>query len=159
MLPDAPAISFQMELLEDIQGELEALAPAHWREVTRPALQPHLPLHIHWEVYAALEQSGQLRLLTVRVDDALVGYATALLYEHLHSQGVFCASINNYYIDPAYREGGLGLQLLAAMRESLRDDGVQYLTIGTKAHRSLAPLLERLGMVCEELIYSQWVGE
>jgi GNAT superfamily N-acetyltransferase len=156
MLPDGPSITYQVEPWSIVVPELEAHWKAHWAEIAHD--RDKMPLDVDYETYAQLETRGQLHVVTVRVDDELVGYHITFVHPHPHYRSTLCGFADVYYIEPAYRQGFLAARLFRKVESSLRALGVQKLFSSCKADAPLGPLFRRLGWREADMHYTKWIG-
>ncbi len=142
---------------EETFAELWADAPdlliSHWHEI---AAFKDIPLSVDVARYEALERNGALRIVTARVDGALVGYAVFIVATHGHYQGSTQAMQDVFYVHPDYRGIRLGLKLIKVSEALLRAAGCQVVHQHVKCeHPELGGLLEHQGYVWVERIYSK----
>lgn len=157
MLPDGPVITYQEEAWSVALPELEACFKAHAAEVTQDPART-IPLDPDYVSYAALEQLGQLVVLTARVDGDLAGYFVTFVRPDLHSQTTLTAYVDVYYVKPGYRIGYLAMGLFKATEKVMRARGAKRILAGTKVYKDMGVLFRRLGWVEAETIYSKWLG-
>jgi GNAT superfamily N-acetyltransferase len=150
-------ITYHEEPLRAVLDELQPHWQAHWVETQRE--HETMPLDIDLDAYFTLEDQGCLSVVTMRADGVVVGYMTCFLHRHLKSKGVWCGSMDAYYIAPAYRGQGAGAQLFLAAEAALKARGVQRLFGDTKLWHNLGPLLERQGWTAVGVQYTKWIGE
>jgi GNAT superfamily N-acetyltransferase len=151
------AVTVQEEALSACLDEVLAHTKAHWEETQRE--HDTMPLDLDLDAYAFMEAQGKLVLVTVRVDDVLVGYCTSFLYQHLKSRHVLCAVMDAYYLAPSYRGLGLATQLFAHVQHVLHGRGVQRLFGDTKAWHDLGAMFERHGWQYVGKQYTKWIGD
>jgi hypothetical protein len=144
---------FAWERFAFIARELPPLFEKHWREVALN--QDTVPLAPDWDRYFSLDAAEVLRILTVRVAGDLVGYHFVFIYPHLHYNKTLFADTDMFWLDPEYRQGRTGYNLLKIVRDTLKGSGVTRHSLRTKLHiQSFEPLLKRLGYKPVETVYS-----
>jgi Acetyltransferase (GNAT) family len=158
MLPDGPVITYQEEAWSVVLPELEACFKAHSAEVTQDPART-IPLDPDYASYAALEQLGQLSVLTARVDGELAGYFVTFVRPDLHSQTTLTAYVDVYYVKPGYRVGYLALGMFKAVEQAMRARDVTRILAGTKVYKNMGVLFTRLGWTEAEVLYSKWIAD
>ncbi len=121
-----PDLTFQVEAFSKIAAELPPLFARHWQELG----EKDLPLDPDWSRLFVMEAQGQLKIVTARYGEALVGYIFNFLGRHPHSQASLYSTIDNFWLDPTYR-GGLEVMRWLRLNEAMLDDlGVKKRYIG-----------------------------
>lgn len=107
---------------------LHDLGHKHWLEgVKEKALMPYDP---DWEAYQRIENNNEFRIIAVRWQGHLIGYAGIRIYNSIQSRGVVCSYIQEYYIEPAFRKkSGSGIKLFRFIHEQLAIMKVDAVTI------------------------------
>lgn len=151
--PAAPEFGWQR--FHEIAHELPPLFTEHWRELALN--KDAVPLDPDWDRFYALDVQGILRVLTVRVEGALAGYAFLLVGPHLHYRSTLWGNVDMYWLDPVVRQGWTGVRLFKTLIRDARAMGVVNLTLATKHHfmqNRVTKLLQRLGFVPIETVHS-----
>ena len=149
-------IAYAQESLRALRGEAEPLLLAHWQEL---AHFKDIPLKPRWDAYERLSDAGQLLAFTVRDRGALVGYAAYLVTPSMH-YGILQAQQDVIYLDPEYRRGRIGLNLIRYSEGVLRSKGVELIYQHVKlAHPQLGRLLEHTGYTLMDQIWVKRLGE
>ena len=91
--------------------------------------------------YRAMERSGGLHIVGA-FDPELIGFAIVLVYGLPHYGGRLVGSLESFFVGPADRRHGAGLQLLHAAEDLARDLGAIALLVG-------APVGSRLDTVMQ----------
>lgn len=146
-------ITFQTEHYNDCKMEVGRHLLAHWHEIALD--RSSIPLDMDEAEYQRLADSGQLHVTTMRVGGVLVGYHAAIVRPHLHYKSTLHAFVDVYYIAPEHRAGRAGIQLFIEAEKSLKARGVRKIFSGTKTHKHMGPLFERLGWRETETLYSK----
>ena len=152
------AVTYQTEPWEAYFPECQPLWLQHWLEVALN--HAAIPLDPDVERYQAFADAGQLHILSMRDAGKLVGYHVTICTGHLHYKGTLHGLVDLYYVLPAYRKGRAGIRLFQHAEAALRDRGVMKLQTATKihAHLDMSRLLEHLGYVQVEKVYSKLLG-
>jgi len=148
-------ISFTSEPISYLLGcGLAALAAQHWRE---GAVQNRVhEFDPDWEGYPAMERANMFRVVAVRADGKLVGYAGVRIFRSLLSRKQTCSFIQEYYIDPLYRPfTGAGIKLFRFIETQLRAMNVSRETIGEPPGLYLGKFFRHLGFVPRERLWSK----
>ncbi|SFS78639.1 GNAT family N-acetyltransferase [Halostagnicola kamekurae] len=88
------------------------------------------------EILAAHSFDG--RLLVARVDDTVAGFASFSIEEGALSLSSSRAFLSNLYVRPAYRDRGIGTQLLRAVENAAAARGADDLILETMAGNEAA---------------------
>ena len=148
-------LTFQTERLANVRAEAEPLLLRHWEEV---ALNKDVVrLDPDWDAYAKVEALGMLCVTTARHDGKLIGYVSDVLSPNLHYRSLKTAANDLFWLAPEHRKGGLGLRLLLASEGFAREMGANQFVKRVKLHLDFGPVLERLGYVPIERVYSKLV--
>jgi GNAT superfamily N-acetyltransferase len=149
------SITYQQEFLINIQKELELLLTDHWEDVA--VNKDVIKLNPDWDAYHNLEDSGALKIFTVRVDEKLVGYFVVILRNHIHYKDHLYAFNDALFLKHEYRKGLTGAKLMKFAEKCLKEDGVSVLVVNTKRHKPFDGLLEWLGYSHVENVYSKYL--
>ncbi len=162
-----PSLAFAREpLTPALWQEIQPLLTAHWKEV---AFYDDIPLSVDVGAYEASEQSGILRIYTVRKKDhehvgeglsrgaiyngTLLGYAIFFVRPAPHYSQSIQAAEDVIYIDPSVR-GGTGYKFIAWCDEQLASEGTQCVSHHVKLAHDWGKVLERQGY---EPVETLWV--
>jgi GNAT superfamily N-acetyltransferase len=148
-----PQPAFARESCSDVLGEIAPLLEAHWAEI---AYYPDIRVKVNYAAYFKFETHGVLRIYTIRVEGALVGYAIFQVNLNLHYGDSLQAQQDVLYLDPRYRQGRLGWRFIAWCDEQLRANGVQVVRHHQKlAHPALGKILHRLGYEPVDMLWTR----
>jgi GNAT superfamily N-acetyltransferase len=150
-------ITFQEEAFSAVLPELQVHWQAHYEETQRE--HDTMPLDVDLASYQFMEAQGELSVVTMRADEALVGYFVSFLHTHLKSQTVLCAYVDAYYIAPAYRGRGAGAALFRHAEGVLKARGVQRLFGDTKVWHNIGSIFRRHGWREVGVQYTKWIGD
>jgi GNAT superfamily N-acetyltransferase len=135
-------MTFQQEFIVNIKDECSSLIEAHWEEI---ALNKDIiKLSPDWQAYKNLEDSGVLRIFTVRSDSVLVGYFVLFVRTHIHYSEHLFAVNDVIYLHPDFRRGSVASKLIKFAESCLKEDGVKVMVVNSKVHAPFDPLLKRL---------------
>lgn len=151
-------ITYQTETLDECLGEIELLLQEHFEEVATKKDKLGAP-RMDVEAYYAMEQAGQLHILTVRKDGRVIGYHVSFVRPHLHYVHVLTGITDVYYLMPEYRKGSTGIKLFQEAEKALKARGVQRIFSGTKKHKDMGKIFQFLGWSEVESLYSKWIGD
>lgn len=146
-------ITYQVEDYNNCCAEIDHHLENHWHEVALD--HTSVPLCKDEREYQRLADCGQLHILTVRKDGALVGYHASIIRPHLHYATTLHAFVDVYYVSPECRQGRVGVQLFIEAEKSLKSRGVKKIFSGTKTHKHMGAIFERLGWRETETLYSK----
>lgn len=150
-------ITYQVEQWSDCWEEMSQLWPDHYEEVAMN--RDKIPLEPNMEMYKALDDSGQLHVLTCRKDGKIIGYHVSIVRPHLHYRSSLSSFTDMYFVDKAHRGGMVGVKLFIEAEKSLKARGVEKLFTGTKLSLDMGKIFERLGWVETERLYTKYIGD
>lgn len=146
-------MNIDIELYEEVFEELLPLAEEHWDEVPFGPWK-ELGLQLNHEMYFVLEEQGFLRLITARDEGELVGYLALLASEMNHHKGIYQATSDVIYVDPAYRDKGVAKAMLEFAFQDMKANGVEFLNLAVNPNYDFSEFCERSGGVLTEKIYT-----
>lgn len=136
------------------QSLFEEIAPLlrlHFEEI---AHFRDIELSPDYERYQRLEDSGALRIYTVRLESSkLIGYAVFLVSPNLHYKESLQAAQDVLFVHPHYR--GQGGKFILWCDKQLEKEGVQLVTQHIKAAHDFGAMLMRLGYEKIDIIYGK----
>lgn len=154
----ATHLSFQVERFADVLPEVKPLLPRHWEELALD--KESVPLDPNWQRYAELDGAGAISLVTARENGRLVGYCYMILSPGLHYRTCFEARMDIFWLSPEVRGHAMpGVRLFRAVEKELKRRGVQRVYFGSKLHKDVGRLFERLGYRPVETWYSKMLRE
>lgn len=154
-----PGIHIALASVDEIERHGQDLLRAHAEEA-----EPDLAEHVSpdWDTYIAGEEAGSLIVLTacngsalpdgLRTNEVLIGYAVAAVFRSPHYDRLFCQH-DLLYVLPEWRGTGIGLRLIAGLREQARERGCHRLIMHAKVGSTLGAMLPRLGFRVEETMF------
>lgn len=135
-------------------GEMEALFPVHYEEL---CVTKDFPLAPDYEAYRRLAENNMLRVVTVRADDELIGYAVFIVQPHLHYRTCLTAFEDIYYLKKEYRVGRIGIRLFKYAEDVLKRIGVNRIIMHTKVHQDNSKLFEYLGYKNTDKLFTKLI--
>lgn len=148
-------ITYQVETLSTCFDEIKALLLAHAEEIDKET-GFGLP-NIDEDIYYAMEGLECIHIVTIRADAKLVGYYCCFIMPHMHYKHIVMSATDAYYLMPSYRKGMTGVKLFKEVEHTLKERGVQRMTVGTKKHKDFGKIFEFLGWSPMETIYCKWI--
>jgi len=134
-------LKFTVETLADVREECGDLIAAHWREI---AVWQDIPLDPDWVAYENLERIGMLSIYTVRTENnKLVGYAVFIMRKHIHYKGHSWAANDIVFVDPDYRDGRVGRNLVKFWEQDLKARGINVVHVNVKVGHPALDLVLR----------------
>ena len=135
------------------EAEEAGLWRLHWQEIAQDADIPLVPDHA---TYSALDQAGQLHVVTARTPDGtLAGYWVGIIRPHLHYATTLHALTDVYWLVPDQRRGIAGYLLFKAVEMTLRKRGVVKVITATKIYQDVSQLFARLGYRETERVFTK----
>lgn len=113
-----PAASDEIDAVTDLWVQL-----ARGQRAYGSAVRAEANRHAMRETFAAYQINDGL--LVARVDGTLVGFASFSLERGTLELDTVRGSLSNLYVDPAYRNRGIGTALLEAVEDALADRGAE----------------------------------
>jgi GNAT superfamily N-acetyltransferase len=150
------SITYQVEPWETAYPEMAVYWHEHWKEVATH--QEAIPLNPDVAWFETLARQGQLHVVTVRQDGALIGYHMAVLRGHPHYKHSLTAFTDAYYVHPEHRKGLVGYKLFQHVERTLKARGVERIYTGTKRSLDMSHLFERLGWQHTEQLFVKYLG-
>jgi len=149
-------LTAQVENLSERLDELKAFFPLHYEELALN--QRQVPLDPQYSVYLDRDAAGQILLVTLRHDGAIVGYFVGFVTLALHYQTCLTLTMDIFYVLPEYRGAGGGFTLFKEVERAAKARGVQRMFVGSKCHKDASWLFEKLGYEEVERFYCLWMG-
>lgn len=145
-------MNFQRETVKDCIQEMMPLLEKHYVEI---AHYKDIPLNVDVEKYIKFEESGLIRLFTLRTgtENKLVGYAAFIVNTNAHYKDSLQAVQDVIFIDPEYR--GNGGAFFDQCDEALKLEGVQAVYHHVKVAHNFGPMLAKRGYELVDLIYAK----
>lgn len=148
---------FALEDYYDVIAEITPLAYAHHEEVD--LYQGKVLMDPDFDTYGMLQDSGVLKIFTLRNDNELIGYNIFYVQNHPHYKGTLWAGNDLVYIDPAFRNTGTTPSFFNYCEESLRDMGAGVISYTMKVDKAFHSLMLLLEMDHAEQVYTKYIGQ
>lgn len=150
-------IIFAPESWASFWPDAQQLLPKHYEEVgADPSKAAWLPAQA---LYESAEQSGVLFVMGARLGNGqLIGYQISTLVGHPHYKDLLCAFEDAFFLDPLYRRGRNGIQLIKASLYFLEKLGTKRVFFHSNQRRPTDKLFVHLGFERSHVIYSKWLG-
>lgn len=122
----------------------EELFQAHWNEV--PLINNEdIGVKLDWPKYKELEAGGHVAALAAYDGKNVVGYLVALADRMQQHDGYWVAQSDVIYVDPAYRDRKLAINMIKQMETYLKKSGVHFFQIMVNMTYDFSALPEALG--------------
>lgn len=125
---------------------------AHYSEI---AHYNDIALSPDFAAYIRTERAGLYRCFVARQGGRLIGYAAFFVRRNLHYADSLQAVQDVLYLDPAFRNAGIGRALIDECDNRLRAEGVQVVYQHVKLAHDFGPLLASLGYEAVETIHAR----
>ena len=154
----APEVTFQIEKFGAVFAEAQPMLRRHFHEVALH--QDEMPLAPDVARYQGAEAQGSLLIVTVRLDGNLVGYASVIIGQRMHSVGITSALVESIWLAPECRGQGLGTGLFDAVEKAAAERGALTTLCHSKLdHPALAHLLDARGYERIEIVHSKFASD
>ena len=149
-------LSLAVEQFSQVIEEAKPLLYRHWEEIALD--RDRVPLEPDWARYASLEAMGALSVVTMRQNGRLVGYTCMVVQPGLHYRSCLEARMDIFWLAPECRGRMGGVRLFRAVEKELSRRGVKRIYAGSKLHKDVSVLFEKLGYMPVERWFSKWIG-
>jgi GNAT superfamily N-acetyltransferase len=146
-------MEFSEETLSQCLDEARPLLVDHWENIALN--KDTIPLNPLWNIYEKLEETGNLKIITARQDEKLVGYAAYVISPSLHYSSEIIADADVFWLDPNHRKGMAGMRLFKHAEKVLKSYGVTRILNKVKIHFDVGKVFERMGYNPIERVYSK----
>lgn len=139
-------ITLGIEKFADNLEEARQLHYLHYQE-TEVEYMSH-DYNPNYDSYIDMEKDGRFVQFTVRIGLKMVGYLLYYIFRDQHSQQVYQAREDAFFLHPLVRGKKIAPQLLAYAEDALRALGCHYVGMTSKAPvgaPDIGPFLERRG--------------
>lgn len=151
------SVIFAIETMDEVLDDMAPLWDLHWEEIALD--RQKVPLNPDIDTFRTLEDAGLLLIVTARDEGKLIGYHVTIVRPHLHYKHSLTGYADMYFMHPHYRQGMTGVRLFKFVEQVLRDMGVDRIYQGTKLHKDMGRLFERLGYKETERLFVKWIGD
>lgn len=143
-------IIFAQESFNKTFNEALPLVHKHYEEI---AHFKDIPLDPDIILYQQFEESGLIRVFTIRKMGILIGYSLYFFRPNPHYKMSLQAVQDVIFIEKEHR--GIGSKFIAWCDEKLHSEGVQVVYHHVKVQHNFGPLLERQGYELIDLVYGK----
>lgn len=150
-------LTCHLENFTEILPELKPLLPLHYTELALN--QDKVPLSPQYDVYLERDRQGMVLFVTLRSAGELVGYFIGFVAPGLHYSTCLTLIGDIFYIHPDHRGGGGGWMLFMFVERQAKLRGVQRLFVGSKMHKDISFLFEKLDYDPCEITHTKWLGD
>lgn len=150
-------LTAHIENFTAVLPELKPLLPLHYEELALN--QDKVPLDPQYEVYLARDAMGEVMFVTLRHSGELVGYFIGFIAPGLHYRTCLTLIGDIFFIHPDHRKSGGGWTLFKFVEEKAKARGVQRLFVGSKMHKDVSFLFEKLEYEPCEITHTKWLGD
>jgi GNAT superfamily N-acetyltransferase len=134
---------------------LPVLARRAWEETRYSTNHNDLPHQPDWEAYQRMENNDYLRLVAMREDDMLIGYASLTVDSEPHQAGLILATYRDLYVLPEKR--GHTAKFLRFIENHLYNLGVHEVRAGEQVGGNVSPeaFYKALGFELKEKVFGK----
>lgn len=132
-------ITYTTTTVQECFEEIQKLFENHYEELS---VTKQYKLNPDYEVY--LQNSGRIRVILCKDDDAIIGYIVFFVAPHLHYKDCLMAIEDIYYLKPEYRKGTVGIKMFKYAEKHLKSLGINLVKYSTKTHLDNTKLFEYL---------------
>lgn len=150
-------LTIQEERIEDCFEQVKAIFPEHWEELALD--KDKVKLDPDYEVYFEAERRGQLLLVTIRKDAAVIGYFVGFIRTDLHYKTCLTCRMDIFMLKKEHRGSSIGIKLFKTVQRICNNRGVKRIVVGSKTHKDASKLFEFLGYTEIERFYSLYIGD
>ena len=112
-----------------------------WLEVGHKGMT----LDVDWDGYFFLEDRGDLKVFTARVDNKIVGYFLVISFPSLQCKGQVFVANEAIFLSKPYRNSRIGIKLFDFTESCLKSDGYNSLFVTTTEANPIDKFLTRRG--------------
>ncbi len=150
-------ITYQMEPWKSFIQEAKFILPRHWEELALD--KDKVPLDPIYEIYDTKDSKDEVMVITVRELGKLIGYFIGFISPALHYRSCLTCTMDIFYIVPESRGSNCGFGLFKEVEKECKKRGVQRLFVGSKMHKDIAFLFNKLGYTEVERYFTLWMGD
>ena len=135
-----------VERFSDMLEEIQPLHYMHYEETETEYLDH--PYNPNYPSYMEMEKDGRFICFTCRIGLKMVGYLQYYVFRDQHTQQVYQAREDAFFLHPLVRGKKIAPQFLAYAEDALRALGCHYIGMTSKAPvgaPDIGPFLEKRG--------------
>ena len=148
-------LAVQVEPFRPFLEEVAPLLVDHYEEISLH--KGRFPLNPQYDEYLKRDAYGGVVTITLRKGEKLVGYIVAFVAPGLHYRDCLTLTVDIFYVAAKHRGRHGGVKLFRALEEEAKRRGVSMIVAGTKMHKDVAYLFQRLDYEPIETYYSKWI--
>ena len=114
-----PSLVIQLERVEDVWEELDALVMVECDEIDDPRRRGP-----DWDSMKILNNGGTFRVLTARLEGRMIGYFSWFIDFDMESKGTLIVNQAAWYVEPGHPI--VGVKMLDRAIEEFKKAGVQF---------------------------------
>lgn len=141
-------ITYTTTTVQECFEEIQKLFENHYEELS---VTKQYKLNPDYDVY--LQNSGRIRVILCKDDEAIIGYIVFFVAPHLHYKDCLMAIEDIYYLKPEYRKGTVGIKMFKYAEKHLKSLGINLIKYSTKTHLDNTKLFEYLGCKFIEKVF------
>lgn len=146
-------ITFKNITVTEAERALMALFASHYEELaTNKRLMKLAP---EWDTYYRMEEAGKLLVIVAYEDTKPIGYSVNFLANNLHYRELSMCQNDILFIDPEYRKGRLGYNLIKETERQARELGCRFMLWHAKRDTTLEQLMPRMDYKVQDIIFSK----
>jgi len=150
-------LTYQQEEMHQFYADAQPLFHNHWEAVEKP--QDDTPPSLDLAKYNALNDIGAVHITSAREEQhRVVGYVVYVLSNHLHHASMELAEVSSYWLEPEFRRGRNGLELMMAAEVSLKALGVEKLISKSKIGTRIASLFAYMDFEPVEIVHAKRIA-
>lgn len=134
---ERPECKISVEAISKVAEEIASLSIHNYEET---GIDPNIGYHPNWDQYLEYELTDNVRVITARYNNVLVGYAIYLIGPFKHNKEVMYADLDTIYINEVFRSPFLAIKMLKAGEEAVKDKA-QYIMATSTNRKPIDKLL------------------
>lgn len=151
-------MKYQRESFDEVLEEIKPLLEEHYQEAK--AFPDQIPLDPYYEVYQAMDYTGNILIHTVRTDeDELVGYSITLLQMDPHAKESAIATNDMCYLLPDHRGSDNFKKLLQTVEADVKKTGASSLSYHFNFENAPKKKLEDLGYKQHQVTFAKYIQD
>lgn len=146
-------IEIRLSNVSEMLANAQEMFVEHWDEI---ALNKRvMKLKVDEDRYKALEATGSMLILGAYDGEALIGYSVNFMINHLHYADLKICSNDVLFIKKEYRQGRLGLMMIAETERQAKEMGAELILWHAKKDTALEAIMPKIGYGIQDIIFSK----
>lgn len=129
------------------------LISKHWDECSFGDWKD-IGVEVDSDKYETCEEEGYLKTIVAEDDGELIGYLVVLSCEMTHHKGLWHATTDVIYVDPAYRDKGVATMMIDKAKELCKAHGISFFSVVVNSNFDFSKMMEKMGAIMTERTYS-----